>query len=57
MPINETALEAATRRIYEDKGDRIGIKYVGWEHEPEEVKNEWRQDVRLTVAAYLAGCQ
>lgn len=57
MTINEAALEAATKHIYEDKGDRKGVMYVGWEHEPEEVKAQWREDVRVSVEAYLRASQ
>lgn len=54
MTINEAALEAATKHIYEDKGDRKGIIYAGWDSEPEEVKDPWREDVRVAVEAYLS---
>lgn len=52
--ISEIALEAATKAIYEDKGDRKGVMYIGWEHEPEDVKARWRVDVRFSVEKYLA---
>jgi hypothetical protein len=57
MEINEAALEAASRHIYEDKGDRKGVLYVGWDHEPEKIKKQWREDVRVSVEAYLRACQ
>jgi hypothetical protein len=52
--VSETALEAATKAIYEDKGDRKGVMYIGWDHEPEDVKAQWRVDVRFSVEKYLA---
>ncbi len=48
----ERAIEAAARFIYEAKGDRVGVNYVGWKREPKSVKDEWRQDVRETIEAY-----
>lgn len=54
QPVCAVALEAATKAIYEDKGDRKGVNYVGWEHEPENVKAQWRVDVRFSIEAYLA---
>lgn len=48
----EQAIEAAAKRIYEIKGDRLGKDYIGWDKEPEEVKAEWRVDVRATIDAY-----
>ena len=55
--IEEEALEAAARRIYEDKGDRKGVIYVGWDHEPAEVRGRWIEDVRVSVSEYLANCK
>lgn len=52
--VDPIGLEAASIRIYEDKGDRKGICYVGWSAEPEDVKAQWRDDVRVSIAAYLA---
>lgn len=51
--LNEAAIEAATKFIYENKGDRKGILYVGWDAETEEVRQSWRNDVRPTIEAYL----
>lgn len=48
----DDAIEAAAKSIYEQKGDRIGKDYIGWELEPEEVKDSWRVDVRATIDAY-----
>lgn len=53
----DEAIEAAAEHIYEDKGDRKGIHYIGWEAEPEEVKEAWRVDVRATIVAYEAALQ
>lgn len=53
MTLSETAIEAAAQRVYEDKGDRKGIVYVGWNNEPDDVKERWRKDVRVSVKAYL----
>lgn len=52
--LDPLALDAAARRVYEDKGDRIGVIYVGWDAEPESVKAQWRADVSVSVSAYLA---
>lgn len=54
MTKRDQAIEAAAKFIYEDKGDRKGIEYIGWHKEPEEVKDEWRRDVRATIDAYDA---
>ena len=51
MTRNE-AIEIASRAIYEQKGDRLGKNYIGWPAEPEEVKEEWRVDVRAAIDAY-----
>jgi ribonuclease HI len=51
--ISEAAIDAASRHIYEEKSDRKGVGSVGWENEPEEVREGWRSDVRSSVAAYL----
>lgn len=51
--IDEKALDAAAKRSYEYEGDRKGISYVGWDHEPEEVKAEWRESVRQALLPYL----
>ena len=48
----DAAIEAAARAIYEIKGDRKGIEYIGWDREPDDVKEDWRTDVRATVDAY-----
>lgn len=48
----EEAIEAAAKSIYEQKGDRLGKDYIGWELEPEKVKDDWRVDVRATIDAY-----
>ncbi len=56
MSLDMDALEAASKRIYEDKGDRKGVLYIGWDDEPESVKAQWRDDVRVSVEAYLAAC-
>ena len=53
----DTAIEAAAKSIYEGKGDRVGIDYVGWDNEPESVKDQWRLDVRGTIDAYEAARQ
>jgi len=50
----DRAIEVAARHIYEDKGDRLGKDYIGSEREPEEVKADWRTDVRATIDAYEA---
>ena len=50
----EQAIEAAAKFIYENKGDRKGIVYVGWDAEPGDVKDAWREDVRATIDAYEA---
>ena len=50
----DEAIESAAKAIYEQKGDRLGKDYIGWEHEPEEVKRHWRVDVRATIDAYEA---
>lgn len=51
------AIEAAAQAIYEIKGDRKGIEYIGWDKEPDEVKDDWREDVRATIDAYEAACR
>lgn len=48
----DEAIELAARHIYETKGDRLGKNYVGWNREPEDVKEDWRRDVRETIDAY-----
>jgi hypothetical protein len=53
MTVSEIAIEAAAQRVYEDKGDRKGIAYIGWANEPDDVKERWRTDVRVSVEAYL----
>ena len=50
----DEAIEAAAKSIYEDKGDRKGIDYVGWDNEPDEVRDQWRVDVRRSIDAYEA---
>jgi hypothetical protein len=55
--LSPRAIEAATQRIYEDKGDRKGVNYIGWEFEPEEVKAQWREDVSVSVVAYLTALE
>lgn len=50
--IDERALEAAAKRSYEFEGDRKHIAYVGWDNEPEDVKAEWRESVRVAVGAF-----
>lgn len=48
----EEAIEQAAKFIYSEKGDRLGIEYVGWDNETEDVRDEWREDVRKTINAY-----
>lgn len=48
----DQAIEAAAQHVYEIKGDRLGKDYIGWHKEPDEVKDEWRKDVRTTIDAY-----
>lgn len=48
----DEAIELAARHIYETKGDRIGVRYIGWEHEPIVVRDEWIRDVRISIDAY-----
>ena len=50
----DDAIEAAAKSIYESKGDRLGKDYIGWDKEPDEVKADWRLDVRATIEAYEA---
>lgn len=56
MQIGQTprdkAIEIAAQAIYEAKGDRIGKDYIGWDKERDEVKDDWRVDVRATICAY-----
>lgn len=47
------AIEAAAKRSYKYEGDRRGIHYIGWENEPEKVREEWRASVRVPITAYL----
>lgn len=54
MTEREQAIETAARRIYEIKGDRLGKDYIGWDKEPDGVKDDWRTDVRATIDAYEA---
>lgn len=54
MTVRDFSIEAAAKAIYEGKGDRIGKDYIGWDNEPEEVKDGWRVDVRATIDAYEA---
>ena len=54
MTMREQAIEVAARFIYENKGDRLGKDYIGWDKEPDDVKAEWRNDVRITINAYEA---
>jgi hypothetical protein len=48
----EDAIEHAARHIYADKAKRLHKDVVGWDAEPEEIKDEWRKDVRATIDAY-----
>jgi hypothetical protein len=50
--LREEGIEAAARRIYELKGDRLGKHYVGWVNEPQSVKDEWLADVRVSIDEY-----
>ena len=53
----DAAIESAAKKIYEVKGDRLGKEYIGWDKEPDEVKDDWRVDVRATIDAYEAARQ
>lgn len=50
----ERAIEAAARHSYIYEGDRKGCSYIGWEREPEDIKQEWRESVVAVVDAYEA---
>jgi hypothetical protein len=52
-PATENAVEVAAKRSYEYEGDRRGIRYIGWEAEPEKVREEWRASVRVPITAYM----
>ncbi len=47
------AIDAAARRSYEYEGARKSIAYIGWEREPQSVRDEWRASVMVAVAGYL----
>lgn len=51
--IDVTALEKAATHSYEWEGDRKGILYVGWEHEPDHVREKWRRSVLEPLRVYL----
>jgi len=48
----EQAIEYAAQQIYADKAERLDKDVVGWDREPEEIKDAWRKDVRITIDAY-----
>lgn len=54
-PISDEMVERAAIRSYEYEGDKRGIRYAGWEFEPESVKAEWRDSVRVALVAALGG--
>lgn len=51
--IPDEAVQAAAKRSYEYEGDRKGLLYVGFENEPEDTQEQWRNSVKEAILGAL----